>query len=153
MKKSADRKSLFLGWEGRGYEFRTNCRMKTIRWTYYFLALESAKFISGKYINWSVKFLPQFCHRVLEYWKSQQQTAHLQRKCRWLSCTVLLSIYCVYIANLSSRASQYYCLLCHQFIIIIIIIIILIILIIIIIIITTPNPNSQNQHHYHHNPG
>ena len=34
MKKSADRKSLFLAWEGPGYDFRANCRMKTVRWTY-----------------------------------------------------------------------------------------------------------------------
>ena len=34
MKKSADRKLLFLGWEGPGYGFRANCRMKTVRWTY-----------------------------------------------------------------------------------------------------------------------
>ena len=31
MKKSADRKSLFLAWEEPGYDFRANCRMKTVR--------------------------------------------------------------------------------------------------------------------------
>ena len=30
MKKSADRKSLFLGWGGPEYDYRANCRMKTV---------------------------------------------------------------------------------------------------------------------------
>ena len=46
MKKSADRKSLFLGWEGSGYDFHANCRMKTVRWTYLLNNLDKTRNIA-----------------------------------------------------------------------------------------------------------
>ena len=46
MKKGSDRKSLFLGWEGSGYDFHANCRMKTVRWTYLLNNLDKTRNIA-----------------------------------------------------------------------------------------------------------